>query len=223
MSGELYSFSDALTPIFLEWVRPLRVKEGAQTEIARDHTLESDFGRTLEYLIDATMNGSLVELFRRIPVAEVPHDVWAEWKHTNSLNLHYSTDLLVERGLLQSKAAADLEFGEDINLEIAFNRSKPSVEVEFCRMWDSPETLFVASFAPKRQAKGRAYSHDLRVVATATQHRLAALGLVLYDLARPSAIRYRQPMDGMFEQQFKRVWRLPSADNSMRVAPQTRG
>jgi hypothetical protein len=207
LRGRLYSFGGALGPLFSEWWRPLGVVEIGGSEFGIEHELKSDFGTSFEHLIRSTLDGSLVELFRQIPVAEIPPELWKKWKREKNVNLQQSTDLLVERGLIQTKAAGDLEFGEDINLEVVFNRSTSSVDIEFQRMWDNPETIFVASFAPKRKTSKR--RPDVRVEAKMTQKTLAAAALLISDLVKPAALRTDQPTDYLFIQQFRRSWSMP--------------
>jgi hypothetical protein len=202
MKGRLFNFSGGLEPVFLQWLRPLGLMATAKNEFGNDYELQSDFGLVLEYLISATLNGGLAALFRQIPVAEVPGELWSEWKRTQSVHLHQSVDLLIEQGLICPKRADDLAFGEDISLEIAFNRLGQSVDIEFRRMWDSPETIFVASFSPKRRIQ-KSPPDDLRLVATITQHSLAAAGLVVSNMISPSAVRSHGPMDYLFAQQFR--------------------
>jgi hypothetical protein len=163
-----------------------------------------DFGRFLEHLITGTLNGNLAVVFQNIPVAEVPPELWREWKRSESVHLDESVDLLIRQGLLKPKAPSELEFGEDISLEIKFSRLVPAVEVEFRRMWDSPQTALTLTFGPERGALARA-PHDMQLVATLTQHTIAALALVQRDMVRPSAVSTYQPMDALFSQQLRRL------------------
>jgi hypothetical protein len=200
--GRLYDLAAGLSPVLLNWLAPLGIKP---LGLGKDEfEVKSDFGRFLEHLIRGTLNGDLAAVFQNIPVAEVPGKLWREWKRTKSVHLDESVDLLVRKGLVKPKASSDLEFGEDINLEIKFSRLVPAVEVEFLRMWDSVQTAFVLTFGPERGAQTRA-PHDMRLVATLTQHVIAAVGLVQRNMVRASAVQTYKPMDALFSQQFRRI------------------
>ena len=113
-------------------------------------------------------------------------------------------DLLSRKGLVKPKAPSDLEFGEDVSLEIKFSWLVPAVEVEFLRMWDSSQTAFALTFGPERGAQARA-PHDMRLVATLSQHTIAAVALVQRDMVRASTVRTYKPMDALFAQQLRRI------------------
>jgi len=93
-----------------------------------------------------------------------------------------------------------LQFGEDVGLEIHFSRLVPAVEVEFLRMWDSRQTAFTLMFGHQVRTP-----HEMRLVATLTQHTIAAIALVQRDMARPSAVKTQKPMDALFSQQLRRL------------------
>jgi hypothetical protein len=198
--GRLYDLAAGLSPALLTWLEPLGIKALGHGQ--DEFEVRCDFGRFLEHLISGTLTGDLAIVFQNIPVAEVPSELWLEWKRTESVHLDESVDLLIKQGLVKPKAPSELEFGEDISLEIKFSRLVPAVEVEFLRMWDSAQTAFELTFGLERGAQARA-PHDMRLVATLTQHTIAALGLVQRNMVRPSAIRTSKPMDAMFSQQFR--------------------
>jgi hypothetical protein len=198
--GRLYDFSAGRSPVILSLLAPFGIRALGPGENAFE--LKVDFGRFFEHLITGTLNGDLAAVFTRIPVAEIPEELWLKWRRAKSVHLDESMDLLVKRGLVQPKKPSDLEFGQDISLEIKFSRLVPAVEVEFLRMWDSPQTVFALTFGPDRGAQARA-PHDMRLVATLTQHTLAAVGLVQTNRVRASAVRSYKPMDALFSEQFR--------------------
>jgi hypothetical protein len=200
--GRLYDLAADFSPVLLNWLEPLGITPPGGGEGAFE--LKCDFGRFLEHSINGTLNGDLVAVFRKIPVAEVPGKLWREWKRTNSVHLDESLDLLIRKGLVKPKAPSDLEFGEDVSLEITFSRLVPAVEVEFRRMWDSVQTVFLLTFGPDRGAQARA-QHNMRLVATLTQHTIAAVALVQRNMVRASAVQTYKPMDVLFSQQFRRI------------------
>jgi hypothetical protein len=95
------------------------------------------------------------------------------------------------------------EFGADIRLDIRFSRHVPAVELDFVRMRGAGVWM---SFGPSRAAQARS-PHALRVTATFNQHTLAAVGLVLGDIVKPSEVASHKPMDFMFSQQLN-AWRV---------------
>ncbi|HEV2697792.1 MAG TPA: hypothetical protein VGU90_07355, partial [Terriglobales bacterium] len=127
--GRLYDLAAGLSPGLLNWLEPLGIRPLGQGQ--DEFEVRCDFGRFLEHLITGTLNGNLAVVFQNIPVAEVPPELWREWKRSESVHLDESVDLLIRQGLLKPKAPSELEFGEDISLEIKFSRLVPAVEVEF--------------------------------------------------------------------------------------------
>jgi hypothetical protein len=201
--GRLYDLAAVRSLALLKWLEPLGIKPLDQDD-EYSFEVRCDFGRFLEHLIAATLTGDLTAVFQSIPVAETPPELWREWKQTESVHLDESVDLLIKQGLLKPKAPSDLEFGEDVNLEVKFSRLVPAVEVEFLRMWDSPQTALLLTFGPEGGAQARA-PHRMRLVATLTQHTIAALALVQHNMVRPSAVRTEKPMDALFSQQLRRL------------------
>jgi hypothetical protein len=164
--------------------------------------IRGTFGPFFEFFIESTLNGDLSKLFRSIPVAEIPDDLRRRWEREKSPYLKTSMEDLIGKGLVTPKPVTDLEFGEDINVEIRFSRLIPAVEVEFFRMWDSPQTVYMITFGPERGPQSRA-AHDMRLIATITQHVVAAAGLVVSDMVKASAVRSYKPMDALFWNQFQ--------------------
>jgi hypothetical protein len=209
--GRLYGLNAVLSPALLTWLEPLGIKPLRQGQ--DEFELRCNFGRFLEHLITGTLTGDLATVFQNIPVAEVPSELWHEWKRSESAHLDQSVDLLIRQGLLKPKVPSDLVFGEDINLEIKFSRLVPAVEIEFLRLWDSPQTAFLLTFGPEGGAQARA-PHGMRLVATLTQHTIAALALVQRNMVRPSAVRTEKPMDALFSQQLRRL----TGDSSKQIS-----
>jgi hypothetical protein len=200
--GRLYDFSPGLSHAILPWLEPLGIKALGTGQDAFE--VRGNFGGFFEYLITGAVTGSLSSVFRRIPVAEIPKEIWSKWERSKSIHLEESMELLVEKGLVKPKKPSELEFGEDISLEVNFSRLVPAVDIEFRRMWDTPETVFAIAFGPERGALSRA-PHDMQLIATVTQHTLAAVGLVQADMVRAAAIRSYTPMDALFAQQFRQT------------------
>jgi hypothetical protein len=198
--GRLYQFSAVLADAILPWLEPLGIKALRPGQGA--YEISADFGQFFEHLIMGTVTGSVSAVFRHIPVAEVPNKLWSKWKRSKSIHLHESMERLVEKGLVKPKIPSELVFGEDISLEVNFSRLVPAVEIEFRRMWDSPQTVFLITFGSERGAQSRA-PHDMRLIATLTQHTLAGVGLVQADMVRAAAVRSYKPMDELFAQQFR--------------------
>jgi hypothetical protein len=199
--GRLYDFSPGLSHAILPWLEPLGIKVLTGQDAFE---VRGNFGGFFEHLITGAVTGSLSSVFRRIPVAEIPKEIWSKWERSKSIHLEESMELLVEKGLVKPKEPSELEFGEDISLEVNFSRLVPAVDIEFRRMWDTPETVFVITFGPERGALSRA-PHDMQLIATVTQHTLAAVGLVQADMVRAAAIGSYKPMDALFAQQFRQT------------------
>jgi hypothetical protein len=199
--GRFYDFS-GLSHAIVPWLEPLGIKAPGPGEHAFE--VRVNFGRFLEYLIAETVTGSVSSVFRRIPVAAIPRQLWSKWKRSKSIHLEQSMDLLVEKGLVKPKEPSALEFGEDIGLEVNFSRLVPAVEIEFRRMWGSAQTVFLITFGPERGAQSRA-PHNMRLIATVTEHTLAGVGVVQADIVRAAAIRTYKPMEALFAQQFRRT------------------
>jgi hypothetical protein len=199
MRGMIFDFEDSLRDMFLTWLEPLGVEIVAQDNFGTHCRLKSDFGTFTEFLINEAASGKLVELMRRIPVGEVPFELWAEWKRTNSENLHLSFDLLLDRGLLKWKPAEEVVMGEDLELALTFVRTGPRIDVEFIRMWDSAETVFQLSFEPaKRSRRGHA---ALRVSAQFTQDALVALGMILTNQIAPKSFNSPRRLAAIYQMQ----------------------
>jgi hypothetical protein len=145
LKGRAYAFSTPLEEPFLHWLDPLRPrlvrKDGS-------YPLGADLGQTIEFLISSTTNGTLVQLFGVVPVAEIPDKLFHDWKRTKSIHLDQSLDYLIEQGLIKPKTPQELEFGEDINLELNFSRQIPALNIEFKRVWHSAETALELAFGP---------------------------------------------------------------------------
>jgi hypothetical protein len=201
-NGHFYDFNGGKS-IFaaMDWLKKIGL---ALDDVPGTHTLKirGTFGPFFEFFIESTLNGDLAKVFRGIPVAEIPGDLWRRWKREKSPHLKASMEDLVGKGLITPKPATDLQFGEDINVEIRFSRLVPAVEIEFLRMWDSPQTVYTITFGPERGAQSRA-AHDMRLIATITQHVVAAAGLVVSDMVKASAVRSYKPMDALFWNQFQ--------------------
>jgi len=214
--GRLYEFSPELSHAILPWLEPLGIKALGPGQ--GEYEVRGNFGRFFEHLIMGTVTGALSAVFRRIPVAEIPNKLWSKWKRSKSVHLHESMERLVEKGLVKPKIPSELFFGEDISLEVNFSRLVPAVEIDFRRVWDSPQTVFLITFGPERGAQSRA-PHDMRLIATITQHTLAGVGLVQADMVRAAAVRSYRPMDVLFAQQFRRT----GPDSSSETADAKRG
>jgi hypothetical protein len=178
MSGQVFSLEGSFTPIFLEWFQPLGLKEVEyETEFDREWDLELDFGRALEYFIKSTIDGRLVELFRKVTERELS---LADRRESElGADHRLSTDFdhfggFFELGLIKPKPGLGIQFGPDITVEIGFNRTAPSVEVVFYRP-SREGALCVALFSPRR-IRGQ---HELKVVATMSQHLLAVVALTI--------------------------------------------
>src|SRR5262249_25726405 len=85
--GRLYDFSEGhATVAMLKWLSPLGIRAGEPGKGAFD--LKADFGRFLEFLVTETLNGGLAAIFQKIPVAEIPGELWSEWLRTSSEHRH---------------------------------------------------------------------------------------------------------------------------------------
>src|SRR5262249_23433675 len=136
---------------------------------------------------------------RRMPVVEVPDELWAEWKRTARQNLHLSLDQLIDRGVLKLKPAQQVVMGEDLELALTFYRAgAPRVDVEFIRMWDKPQTVFQLTFQPLKKSRTRGGA--LRVSAQFTQDALVALGMVLTNRISPKLVTARR-LAAIYEKQ----------------------
>jgi hypothetical protein len=190
MRGTIFDFEDSLRDIFLTWLEPLGLEIVDQGEFGTLYGLKADFGSFLQFLICEAGRGGLVKLMRRIPVAELPGELWVEWKRTHSENLELSLDLLIDRGLLKPKPAEQVVMGEDLELALTFVRTGPRVDVEFKRMWDSSQTVFQLTFEPTKRSRSRGGA--LRVSAEFTHDALVALGMVLTNHIDPKLVTPRR-------------------------------
>jgi hypothetical protein len=201
-NGRFYDFIGGGVSSFyaMDWLKKIGI---APNDLPETHgfKIQGKFGRFFEFFIDSTLNGDLANVFKHIPVVEIPDDLWRSWKRDKSAYLEESMDELVKKGLITPKPATDLQFGEDINVEVSLSRLVPAVEIEFRRMWDGPQTVYAITFGPERGAQSRA-PHDMRLIATITQHVVAAAGLVVSDTVNASAVRSYKAMDELFWNQF---------------------
>ncbi|UPT93374.1 hypothetical protein J4G48_0028865 [Bradyrhizobium barranii subsp. apii] len=164
--------------------------------------IQGAFGTFFEFLINSTLTGQLANLFRHIPVAEIPSDLWAQWiSEKNSRHRHKRIEDLIKEGLIKPHEPESLKFGEHINVEIRFNRLVPSVEIEFLRDWDGPQVMGVVTFGPDRGGKAKG-AHRLQITAGFTQHTLAAAALVVDNKVSPSAVAALKPVEALFARQF---------------------
>ncbi|WP_085965577.1 hypothetical protein [Bradyrhizobium japonicum] len=168
----------------------------------RSSKIQGDFGRFFQFLINSTLTGQLANLFRNIPAAEIPSDLWAQWiSEKNSPHRHKGIEDLIKEGLITPYPPESLKFGEHINVEVRFNRLVPSVEIEFVRDWDGPQVMGVVTFGPDRGGKSKG-AHRLQITASFTQHTLAAAALVIDNKVSPSAVATLKPVDALFAGQF---------------------
>jgi hypothetical protein len=168
-----------------------------------DYGIQKDFGSLFEGLLKGMISGAVAQIFSEIPVAEVPRDLRSTWIRENSPNLMKNMEELIELGFAKVKEPSDLEFGEDIQLEIKFSRLVPAIEIEFIRQGDNaPELVHSIAYGPEggAQAKG---AHQLRVHATLTQHSLAAAALTLTGKFKKSALKTYEPVEWLFWNQFR--------------------
>ncbi|UQD95731.1 hypothetical protein [Bradyrhizobium japonicum] len=169
---------------------------------ARGVRIQGDFGKFLEFLINSTLTGQLANLFRHIPAAEIPSDLWAQWiNEKDNPHRHKRMEDLIKEGLIMPHQPETLKFGEHVNVEVRFNRLIPSVEIEFLRDWDGPQVMGVVTFGPDRGGKANG-AHRLQLTAGFTQHTLAAVALVVDNKASPSAVATLRPVEALFARQF---------------------
>ncbi|APG11494.1 hypothetical protein BKD09_24480 [Bradyrhizobium japonicum] len=168
----------------------------------RGTRIPGDFGKFFQFLINSTLTGQLAHLFRHIPAAGIPSDLWAQWiSEKNSPHRHKRMEDLIKEGLITPYQPESLKFGEHINVEVRFNRLVPSVEIEFLRDWDGPQVMGVVTFGPDRGGKAKG-AHRLQITAGFTQHTLAAAALVVDNMASPSAVATLKPVEALFARQF---------------------
>jgi hypothetical protein len=201
MRGAIYDFAPpGLRDLFLTWIKPLGLKILDQHEFGTEYGLKAPLGEFVEFLITEGAFGGLVELMRRIPVGEVPFELWAEWKRTNSPYLYASFDLLHEKGLLQFKPTDQVKIGEDLEASITFVRTGPRVDFEIKRMITSPETVFQISFYPPKR-RSRLENAALRITATLTHDALVGLGLVLTNQIAAKLLKSPRQLASIYERQ----------------------
>jgi hypothetical protein len=87
----------------------------------------------------------------------------------------------------------------EIDLNIAAN--DPAQLLESLPERSGAELSFGIVLGPERGALSRA-PHDMRLIATITQHVVAAAGLLVSDMVKASAVRSYKAMDGLFWNQF---------------------
>jgi hypothetical protein len=204
--GRVYCFagSGALNSelALLSWLMNT-VGVRADDRRVQNYGIQKDFGSFFEALVKGIVTGAVAQIFSEIPVAEMPDDLWSTWAREDSPNRNKSFEELIELGFVKVNDPRDLEFGEDVQLEIKFSRLIPAVEIEFMRMWDNaPQVVHSIAYGPERgaQAKG---THHLRVHATLTQHSLAAAALALTGKFKLSALMTQKPIEWLFWNQLK--------------------
>jgi hypothetical protein len=203
-NGRFYDFQGA---DFLTAGIDFLAKHGVRPENApgtHGVKIQGDFGKFFEFLIKSTVNGQLADLFRRIPTAEIPRDLWTQWIGESNPHRRKRMEDLIKEGLVTPFEPASLKFGEHINVELRFNRLVPSVEIEFLRVWDDPQVMGVVTFGPDRGGKAGG-AHRLQLTAGFTQHACAAAALVVSNMARPSTVASLKPIDALFASQFSRT------------------
>lgn len=165
--------------------------------------IRSDFGQFFDFLLTSILNGAIAKIFANMPSAEIPDDLWSVWQREKSPNLKKSMDELIKLGFAKVRPVTDLKFGDDISLEIKVSQLVPAVEIEFLRTWDNaPEVVHLIRFGPERGAQARA-PHDMRLIATLTQHSLAAAAMVLTNKFKPKFLATLKPVDWLFWNQFQ--------------------
>jgi len=208
-NGRFYDFQGAA---FLTAGIRFLADHGVRPDTAgtRGVAIQGDFGKFFEFFINSTLTGQLANLFRDIPAAEIPSELWAQWiSEKSNPHRHKRMEDLIKEGLIAPYRPESLKFGEHINVEIRFNRLLPSVEIEFVRDWDGPQVLGVVTFGPDRGGKARG-AHRLQVTAGFTQHTLAAAALVVEDKVSPSAVVTLKPVDALFAKQFSTAGSKPT-------------
>jgi hypothetical protein len=200
LRGRAFLFVETLSGHFRECLAPLKLR-ASKGRALESFRLAADFGTVLEFFIASCLDGRLASTFARIPVAEIPGDLWAEWQRQESQYLEQSLDRLIQEGLVQTKPSNTLRFGEDISLEFKFSRLNTAVEIEFRRMWDAPQTVLALVFGSPLGAQDRG-PHVLRIEATVTQHLLAALGMLVQGAATKSRIINGKAAEELFARQF---------------------
>lgn len=181
----------------------------------RGAKIPGDFGKFFEFLINSTLTGQLADLFRQVPAAEIPSDLWAQWiSEKNNPHRHKRIEDLIKGGLIKPHEPESLKFGEHINVEIRFSRLVPSVEIEFLRDWDGPQVLGLVTFGPDRGGKAKG-AHRLQITAGFTQHTLAAVALVVDDKVSPSAVATLKPVEALFAKQFSAAHGKPNCPTGM--------
>jgi hypothetical protein len=190
MRGDIYDFSPgSIKDVILRWLNPLGLELADQRESGTDYRLKADFGEFMEFVLIQAASGELQDLLRKIPTAEIPDDLWAEWTRAGSEYLQESMDTLVEKGVVKIKSPDRIRFGEDVELAITFVRTQPRVDVEFKRMWEGAETVFQVTFyPPRREPSG---FEGLRVAATLTQHAIFGAARILTGQRAPKALKSR--------------------------------
>jgi hypothetical protein len=164
--------------------------------------IPGDFGGFLEFLISCTLDGKLAQIFRKIPTAEIPSDLWEKWEKNGNPHRDKTVEQLFDEGLITPAPAPTLEFGVHFSVVIHFNRLVPSVEIEFLRDWDGAKLMAAITFGPERGGSALG-PHRLQLAAEFTQHTLAAVALVVRNLVRPSSIHTLKAIDYLFAQQFR--------------------
>lgn len=201
-NGRFYDFQGAeFLTAGIEFLAGHGIRPGTSPGM-RGVRIQGDFGKFFEFLVNSTLTGQLANLFRRIPSAEIPSDLWAQWiSEKNNPHRHKRIEDLIQEGLIAPHKPESLKFGEHINVEIRFSRLVPSVEIEFLRDWDGPQVMGVVTFGPDRGGKAKG-AHRLQITAGFTQHTLAAAALVIENMAPPSAVATLKPVEALFAKQF---------------------
>ena len=170
MKGFAFFEDDETEPMLRAWLSDFRLASGGKDEIG------GDFGSFLAWLILELKSGKLLSLLKRIPVLHIPDDVREKWAdHYNGRTLEKA----IEDGVLRPTTPSKV--GEDVNLNIIFDRSTPRVTVEIRRKWDLWDTIFEAIFILKKQI--HKFMSDVIVSATMNEQVLLYIG----DLLRASA------------------------------------
>jgi hypothetical protein len=151
MKGTVEFFDHTTEPVIRTWLSKFGPWDDDKDDLA------ADLGTFIEWLISDFKDAH--SFLGEIPVLHVPPE------QREKLAEHYSTiEDAFKNGLVAESPAT---VGLDVQLRLMFDRSTPHATVEIMRQWDSWETLFEATFVPKKQPYK--YASELTVSATITE------------------------------------------------------
>lgn len=138
LSGTAVFVHTPLATYFRNWLKPV----GGRT---RGTTLRivPNFGEFVEWLILQGQDGGLERMLRETPTTDVPSGKWNEWCERYPYG---EVDKAVADQFLRIKPADKVVLGEDVQLQLVFDRTGKQADVEIARDWTGLQDILIVRF-----------------------------------------------------------------------------